>query len=67
MAWRPPGIKPLPELMMVRLTMHIYVTRPQWVNLCILITFLIGCTIYISLEDHILGYKQMADVADKIQ
>ena len=39
MAWRRPGAKPLPELMMVRLTTHIYVTRPQWANLCILIIF----------------------------
>ena len=30
MAWRRPGGKPLPELMMVRL--DICVTRPQWVN-----------------------------------
>ena len=32
MAWRWPGNKPLSELMMVRLPMHICVTRPQWVN-----------------------------------
>ena len=32
MAWRRPGDKPLFEPMMVRLTMHICVTRPQWVN-----------------------------------
>ena len=33
MAWHLPGDKPLYELMMVRLLMHICVTRPQWVNL----------------------------------
>ena len=31
MAWRQPGDKPLSELMMVSLLMHICVTRPQWV------------------------------------
>ena len=34
MAWRRPGNKPLPELMMVNLLTHICVTRPQWVNAC---------------------------------
>ena len=33
MAWRRPGDKPLSEPMMVRLTTHICVTRPQWVKL----------------------------------
>ena len=32
MAWRRPGDKPLSEPMMVRLSMHICVTRPQWVK-----------------------------------
>ena len=32
MAWRRPGDKPLSEPMMVRLTTHICVTRPQWVK-----------------------------------
>ena len=32
MAWRRPGAKPLSEPMMVRLPMHICVTRPQWVK-----------------------------------
>ena len=32
MAWRCPGDKPLSEPMMVSLTMHICVTRPQWVK-----------------------------------
>ena len=32
MAWRRPGDKPLFEPMMVRLTTHICVTRPQWVK-----------------------------------
>ena len=31
-AWRRPGDKPLSEPMMVSLTTHIYVTRPQWVK-----------------------------------
>ena len=31
MAWRRPGDKPLSEPMMVNLTMHICITRPQWV------------------------------------
>ena len=29
-AWRQPGDKPLFEPMMIRLSMHICVTRPQW-------------------------------------
>ena len=33
MAWRRPGYKPLSEPMMVCLTTHICVTRPQWVKL----------------------------------
>ena len=32
MAWRRPGNKPLSEPMMVSLTTHICVTRPQWVK-----------------------------------
>ena len=32
MAWRRPGNKPLSEPMMVCLTTHICVTRPQWVK-----------------------------------
>ena len=32
MAWCRPGDKPLSQPMMVRLLMHICVTRPQWVN-----------------------------------
>ena len=32
MAWRCSGDKPLSELMMVGLLMHICVTRPQWIN-----------------------------------
>ena len=32
MAWRRPGDKPLYEPMMVNLSTHICVTRPQWVN-----------------------------------
>ena len=32
MAWHPPGDKPLSEQMMVSLTTHICVTRPQWVK-----------------------------------
>ena len=32
MAWRRPGDKPLSEPMMVRLPMHICITRPQWVK-----------------------------------
>ena len=45
MAWRRPGDKPLSEPMMVSLTMHICVTRPQWVKpsahcVCYLITML---------------------------
>ena len=34
MAWRWPGDKPLSEPRMVRLSAHICVIRPQWVNVC---------------------------------
>ena len=37
MAWRRPGDKPLSEAMMVHLPTHIWVSRPQWVNLGFLI------------------------------
>ena len=33
MAWCRPGDKPLSELIMVSLPTHIYVTRPQWINI----------------------------------
>ena len=40
MAWRRPGDKPLSEPMMVRLSTHICVTRPQWVkHKCSIIPF----------------------------
>ena len=38
MAWRRPGDKPLSEPRMESLLTHICVTRPQWVNLCMLKT-----------------------------
>ena len=34
MAWHRPGDKPLSEPMLVSLTTHVCVTRPQWVNIC---------------------------------
>ena len=36
MAWHWPGVKPLSEPMMVRLPMHLCVTLPQWVKICII-------------------------------
>ena len=33
MAWQRPGNNPLSESVVFSLTMHIYVTRPQWVNI----------------------------------
>ena len=35
-AWRRPGDKPLSEPIMIILLMHICVTRPQWVNSCMI-------------------------------
>ena len=32
MVWHQPGDKPLSEIMMVSLLMHICITRPQWVK-----------------------------------
>ena len=37
MAWRRPGDKPLSETVMVRLPTHICVTRPQWVNINVIL------------------------------
>ena len=37
MAWRRPGDKPLSEPMMATLQTHICVTRPQWVNISVLL------------------------------
>ena len=37
MLWRLPGNKPLSELMMIRLLMHICIARPQWVKYTLLI------------------------------
>ena len=42
MAWRRPGDKPLSKTMMVALPTHIYITRPQWVNLVLI--FIIKCS-----------------------
>ena len=39
MAWHQPGDKPLPEPMMVSSLTHICVTRPQWVNGWMLVTY----------------------------
>ena len=41
MAWRQPGHKPLSELMMVRLLMHICVTQPEWFKLMKDTTYLV--------------------------
>ena len=35
MAWHPPGDKPLSEPVMIKLSTHICITRPQWVNIMI--------------------------------
>ena len=40
MAWRRLGDKPLSEPMLVSLPTHIYVTRPQWVNMVIGLIFI---------------------------
>ena len=44
MAWHQPGDEPLSEPMMVRLSMHICITQPQWVkvmsHVCFCISFL---------------------------
>ena len=40
MAWRLPGGKPLSEPMMVRLSMHICITRPHLVNPTAIVTLL---------------------------
>ena len=38
MAWRRPGDKPLSEPMMASLLTHICITRPQWVNMWVVMT-----------------------------
>ena len=47
-AWRRPGDKPLSEPMMVSLTTHICVTRPQWVNKANPICFIQCCISLVS-------------------
>ena len=42
MAWRRPGDKPLSEPIMISLLAHIWVIRPQWVNMYIYIYIYIG-------------------------
>ena len=44
MAWRRPGDKPSSEPIVVRLPMHVCVTRPKWVNAYTLITRFTGPT-----------------------
>ena len=39
MTWRRPGDKPLSEPMTVKLSTHICVTRPQWVNVIPMVSF----------------------------
>ena len=46
MAWRRLGDKPLSETMMVKLSTHICVTRPQWVKGSISLTYLL-CVLHI--------------------
>ena len=66
MAWRRPGDKPLSEPMMVRLSIHISVTRPQWINPSFIYTSVWWHTICSmhtctsrdnGLEIHIWGYE----------
>ena len=45
MAWSRPGDKPFSEPMMVSLPTHIYVTRPQCVNIVVLLR---TCILFIS-------------------
>ena len=50
MAWRRPGDKPLSELMMVSLLMHICVTRPQWANVFSTLLVSVICHVYETLQ-----------------
>ena len=43
MAWRRPGDKPLSEPMMVTLSTHICITRPQWVKSIVFLALLAIC------------------------
>ena len=58
MAWRRPGDKPLSEPMMVRLPMHICVTRPQWVS-SQLVFRSHSNNWYISLNPYVQGPKSI--------
>ena len=55
MAWRRPGDKPLSEPIMVSLTTHICVTRPQWVNVH---------TIHVKIQSRIEGRKELLSIED---
>ena len=50
-AWRRPGDKPLSEPMMVWLTTHICVTRPQWVESG-------SCKLYMHIQ-YLIGYLEV--------
>ena len=52
MAWCRSGDKPLSEPIMVSLPTHIYVTRPQWVNMCLKIANL-------RLQSHLPGANEL--------
>ena len=48
MAWRRPGDKPLSEPMMVNLSTHICVSRPQLVNTCFMGVWISCCSLITS-------------------
>ena len=55
MAWRRPGDKPLSEPMLVKRLTHICVTRPQWVNILLMLTWVNCCRnsqITVDLKHH---------------
>ena len=56
MAWRRPGDKPLSEPMVVRLLMHICVSRPQWVNWQLKIKSLIQSAQYKQTGEYLTGH-----------
>ena len=51
MAWRRPGDKPISEPMMVSLSTHTCVTRPQWVKECHWWDWRVHYLIYVAEQD----------------
>ena len=58
MAWHRPGDKPLSELVMIKLSTHICITRPQWVNIMIVNNVIWARKIFFGIIDRQKIYRK---------